>query len=228
MDKIEFLTKSSLKERGWTESAITKWLTVDHTAQNPVYKSSSPVKLYLLSEVERVESTDEFKTWLNKREDKKSSYKKATSTKRQHTKELCLDIIKSIVPPRRLDFDVLYRKAIQSYNSFHCYCPHDEGYVYSDCRDFPFINRIVVNYIRHSLMESYDEDSFASKGKVGTRDYYKAYKKAIMRVIFIVYPELEYDWESYAESCSEPRSESFISDEEINDSIKIIFSKLGG
>lgn len=195
--KRTYITKSEVKKRGWTDTIIDKWLVVDHEETNPMYKLAAPMKLYLLEDVERFEQTDDFKDWFKKKQSRKSSYDKAVKTKRCKTFNFCLNIIQQIVPPKRLSIETIKDRAISSYNSWHELNSYDYDYVTEKNVDKNFLNRICTNYIRHNMMLFYDEDAFASKNMTGTSAYYFTYKKAIMRIIFGVYPEFEYDWESY-------------------------------
>ena len=52
----EHLTKSRLKDRGWTESLINKFLgEPDLTKDNPMYRCAAPMCLYSLKRIEQVE-----------------------------------------------------------------------------------------------------------------------------------------------------------------------------
>ena len=195
--KRTYITKSEVKKRGWTDTVIDKWLVVDHEETNPMYKRAAPMKLYLLEDVEKFEQTDEFKEWFKKKQRRASSYEKAVETKREKTFNFCLDIIRQITPPKRLSIERIKYKAIESYNRWHELDVYDYNYVTDKNADKSFLNRICTNYIRHNMMSFYDEDTFASKGMTGTRASYFTYKKAVMRIIFGIYPEFEYDWESY-------------------------------
>lgn len=59
--KVELLTKACVKQRGWTESLIAKFLPhPDKTKQNPHYKSGPPMKLYRLDRVAEAEASPTF------------------------------------------------------------------------------------------------------------------------------------------------------------------------
>jgi hypothetical protein len=58
------LTASALRERGWTDAAVRRFLDPpDATARNPVFRSAAPMKLYDPARVEAVESSPEWKVW---------------------------------------------------------------------------------------------------------------------------------------------------------------------
>ena len=62
------LNKSDLKSRGWTETAIAKFLgEPDSTRQNRRYRSAAPVKLYRKARVELAEASPEFQAWRSRR-----------------------------------------------------------------------------------------------------------------------------------------------------------------
>ena len=56
-EKIYFRS-SELKQRGWTDGLIKKFLPKpDETKTNPIVKSAAPMKLYKIKRVERIEKS---------------------------------------------------------------------------------------------------------------------------------------------------------------------------
>jgi hypothetical protein len=52
--KKEYLVKSKLLERGWTNSLINKFLPEpDEIKKNPHYRKAAPMKLYLLEKIQQ-------------------------------------------------------------------------------------------------------------------------------------------------------------------------------
>jgi hypothetical protein len=53
-----------LRERGWTEAAIRRFLPEpDRTRINMLYSSAPPVRLWLRERVEAIEATEEYQAW---------------------------------------------------------------------------------------------------------------------------------------------------------------------
>jgi hypothetical protein len=56
-DESVLFTMRQLKQRGWTAALIKKFLDPpDATRPNPHYKSAAPMRLYMATRVEAVES----------------------------------------------------------------------------------------------------------------------------------------------------------------------------
>ena len=82
--KEEYATKSQLKESGWTDTMVKKFLgTPDATKTNPYYKCAAPMGLYDMKRVKRVERTKAFKEAMAKSEARKAAAEKAVVTKRR-------------------------------------------------------------------------------------------------------------------------------------------------
>lgn len=80
--KLEYLTTPRLKERGWTDAMIKKFLgEPDATRDNPHYKCAAPMKLYDTKRVERVERRKSFKEYMEASAGRKQSAQKSVQTK---------------------------------------------------------------------------------------------------------------------------------------------------
>jgi len=67
--EISLFTKTEVKERGWTEGAIKKFLgNPDKTAPNCYSKKKSEVKLFSCDRVKRIEETEQWQDWYRKLE----------------------------------------------------------------------------------------------------------------------------------------------------------------
>ena len=83
-----YISLSSLKDRGWTESIIKRYaLQHDKEAVNPYYRSAAPIKLYELHKIEAIEATEEFKELQSATLKRKEAAKKAAETKLQAMKD---------------------------------------------------------------------------------------------------------------------------------------------
>jgi len=95
--RTTFLSLSSLKSRGWTAGLVTKFLKhPDSVKPNPMFKSASPMKLYLLERIEMVENSPEFAAESEKIASRKRGAKKAVETKRGKTREMVEKMLASV------------------------------------------------------------------------------------------------------------------------------------
>jgi len=63
-----YLTKSEVKDRGWTEMAIEKLLgEPDRMRLNHLYKNTKPIKLYYEDRVLEMEATDHYREFLQRK-----------------------------------------------------------------------------------------------------------------------------------------------------------------
>lgn len=61
MNQKKYYRSSELKQRGWTEGLIRKFLPKpDETKTNPIIRSAAPMKLYKIKRVERIEKSEKF------------------------------------------------------------------------------------------------------------------------------------------------------------------------
>lgn len=77
----DYFSKASLKERGWTDTAITKFLGEEDKKAANSHNRHSPVRLYLKKRVLEIESTPEFKAWQEKSKKRSESAKKGAQTR---------------------------------------------------------------------------------------------------------------------------------------------------
>ena len=170
-----YISLSSLKSRGWTESIIKRYaLQHDKEAVNPYYRSASPIKLYELHKIEAIEATEEFKELQSATLKRKEAAKKAAETKLQAMK----DYVHSIeIQMPKMSREQVFRKAVAHYNDLWECRGRDDKYI-SDYRvlDNKTLERITANMIRHSMTD-YEDVLGRSFGKVGI-DYAHDYLRA--------------------------------------------------
>jgi hypothetical protein len=170
-EKIYFRS-SELKQRGWTDGLIKKFLPKpDETKTNPIVKSAAPMKLYKIKRVERIEKSEKFIKEMENISRRKIAARKAVETKTAKTIEWA-NSIKINVPS--IDKDKLLRKAIYHYNQYH------DTYIGSIDEDFA--NRISTNYIRHECT-NYDRVLDSLYGMVGRDKAYEIIKGKVNQVI---------------------------------------------
>lgn len=168
-----FFHSSELKQRGWTEGLIKKFLPKpDETKTNPIVKSAAPMKLYKIKRVERIEKSEKFIKEMESISKRKAAARKAVETKTAKIIEWA-NTVKINVPT--FSKDKLERNAIYHYQQYHdtIICgPIDED----------FINRISTNYIRHECTK-YDRILDSLYGSVGKQKAYDIIKEKINQEI---------------------------------------------
>ena len=82
MNQKKYYRSSELKQRGWTDGLIKKFLpNPDETKTNPVIKSAAPMKLYKIKRVERIEKSERFIKEMENISRRKIAARKAVETK---------------------------------------------------------------------------------------------------------------------------------------------------
>ena len=191
--KPEYYSQTTLKSFGFTAKMIETMLSEPILKDNPHYRCAAPMKLWLITEVDAVMQTDEFKEAVAKRESRRQGAAKAVETKRAklhaEIEEKCKQItverltIKKVrkyaISDKQDWYD--YQASMRSYNcDYRCAKNADESTV----------RRWMVNYIRHNLTQ-YDDVLFEMCGRVGCHDEYYHYREAVLAKIAEVYPELK-------------------------------------
>lgn len=184
--KNTHFTLSQIKDRGWTDVLIKKYLPEPCLLKNnPVFSSASQMKLYTKTKVYGIERRKLFKEDRIKAEERKNRAKKAVGTKIKNLLEKIKDISFSL---DLIDKHSLIRLSIQSYNDFY----GDRDYFSPSTRKSnpEFLDRICVNYLRHELT-SYDDELFEIYNKTGKQLAYKIIKTSVLELIAEKYPYLK-------------------------------------
>lgn len=190
---VERLTTTALKARGWTDSLIKRFLTEpDATAVNPHYKSGPPMRLYLLTRVQAVESSAEYQEASAKNAGLRSGARKAVESKldrmRQH-----LEAVEPPQLPTLTDVE-LQAEAIDHYNDRQAERSWLRGGMgefrpADDSSDPAFLARITVNFVRHQLSR-YEAELDAVAGKTGAVMARPKIRSLILKAIADAYPWL--------------------------------------
>ena len=191
-EKEEFLNKSKLKERGWTESMLKKILEQpDREIPNPIYKSASPVMLYSMARIKKAELSEDFQIYKTKAE-KRSRTMKEISTSKKEKLLSQIDLMEFKI--RVISMDALLNNAIRNYNDFHESKSMEFGkYDFipvAKNSERKFLERIMVNYVRHKLTR-YDSHLEILARKIGVHEAVLKIKCRILDEISKSYPELE-------------------------------------
>ena len=189
--KDDYFTTKNLKERGWTKSKIELWLKEpDKLITNPFYKSAGKMKLYLKKRVKQQERNKRFKHWLEPslatRRKISIKIKKSNDAKRE---ELLNHInnLEIVIPT--MDRKTLIDTSISHYNSMWESRGNYDKFARAD-DDVAFINRITVNYLRHTS-EHYESELESIFGKIGKDEGYQLLKKRVNEAIYKTYPFLK-------------------------------------
>lgn len=190
--KPEYLSTPKLKERGWTDGMIRKFLgEPDAMRPNPHYKCAAPMKLYELKRVERTERSKKYQAEKEASAQRRQSAAKGVATKREKSIQFARTV--EINVPL-MDYNELLKKACWSYNEWHQY--DRRGYFNEDFiparvdSDPDFLHRITINYLRHECT-SYEQQLYKLFGKTGVHEAHDILQERINDEICRVYPELK-------------------------------------
>lgn len=183
----------ALKERGWTEASIRRFLAVpDKTKPNPYYKSGPPMRLWNPERVVGIESTVEWQDFRAKSEGPKRISKKIANAKREQLLEA---IRNEPLPTIRKSGNINHvrRLACESYNRHQ---RDIESFAYASLNDAPtFLDRITVNYLRHECSD-YEAKLEQIAGKIGCGDAYELIRNRVLDAIANAYPVLRDECEN--------------------------------
>lgn len=194
MSKENYITKSKLKsDRNWTDSLIKRFLGAsDKTAPNSMYNNAAPIQLYLLEKVLKTENTDDFKQAIIKRDERKLSSQKAVETKKKNLLKYANNIeVKLSV----IDDAEHTKKATYHYEQ---YWADKRKHKFVDSTNTDFMDRIKVNYLRHSL-SNYENELYKIHGKTGVEEAVEVIRKKVYSVIAEKYPHLKEECKSQLE-----------------------------
>jgi hypothetical protein len=147
------------------------------------------VKLYRLPRVEEAEQSGAYQAFVAGNAGRRAGAQQAVATKKAG---LLAKVESWQITVPLLPFEKVRRKAIRSYNDFHEPLAWKRGYDFYPARlesDPEFLNRIMVNELRHNLSE-YDAKIVALFGKTGKREAYVILNRKIHESIAAAYPEL--------------------------------------
>ena len=186
-------TKSTLLQRGWSKSLIERFLgKPDKESLNPHYRNSSPLKLFLIERVEKVESNPAFQVELDKTK-KRSIDRKIVAEK---IRDKTLDWARSLHKPdfEKLSKESLLSEACEHYNDLWHSRGEPDKHASINASD-RFLHRITVNYLRH-VQSDYEWRLLESRGKIGTREAKIIIKHHILDAISETYPWLKRECET--------------------------------
>lgn len=175
-NEVKYVTRSTIKERGWTDSLIAKHLKApDLETKNPVYATASPMKLYDLSRVQRIERRESFLAGMKKAAPRRGNMTRKAIADRAyealynilHSKmpvPVALDWIQDISGIRRDAIVALTLVAIKRQADYDVICLLEKQY-----------NRLIAELLRE--LKSLDAELDCELGPTwkGRRETHRAY-----------------------------------------------------
>ncbi|AKB75785.1 hypothetical protein MSLAZ_2524 [Methanosarcina lacustris Z-7289] len=142
--EVEYINKSTLKERGWTDSIMKEMkLLPDKEVPNPHYPNATPMKLYHIKRIEELENTEQFRNLIAKCRSRKGKKVTAESVHRKlYSYVETVEIEVEYVPDIKLTED-----EISLYYLVHESNRDEVATIYSD----EDLDRIHWNYILDNL-----------------------------------------------------------------------------
>lgn len=195
MEKM--MTQSAILELGWTKSLINKFLPEPTCKPNPHYKKAAPMKLWNECDVFAAMETENFKDAFKKATRRKNSAQKSLVAKVQNLNERALDLARGLHITVIAD-DELRTRTLAAKQAWYNHQAYIRGTDYCgdvDCVNSETMERWIVNYIRHNLINYDAECRHLLSGQVGKNSAYVTFKKAILEKIAVAYPD-------YAAECS--------------------------
>ncbi len=216
----EMITQATVISMGWTKAMIKKLLPEPTLKTNPHYKCAAPMKLWDKDVVLAIMGTEDFASALEKSKNRKKSATKAIKTKEERLADKMIGNVKNISILVLTDDDLidaaLKEQEAHILNRLeekveYCYRNLGERATFDELEgleqelqnlkdtgirkpnDISTLNRWVVNYIRHNLV-NYSSMLYQLRGKIGKEKAYYALKNAILDKIAEVYP-------TYADEC---------------------------
>lgn len=187
----DYIGTTALRERGWTEAAIKRFLgEPDKRVPNPMYKSAAPARLYRADRASLAEASDEWKAWRQVAGKRSARSKAIASAKRA---ELLREVDALHISVPVMDPGDLARKAVRHRNTHAANWAADRGDISFDAdvstADQVTLDRWTVNYLRHRHT-SYDDDLSGMYGRVGRAEAQEAIRLRVYAVIARTYPSL--------------------------------------
>lgn len=153
----ELLTKSVIKERGWTEGAIKKFLgNPEITKKNPHYRTGPPMLLWRLETVLEAEQTSQFIEWKNKHDTRREQLRTRAINQHQQKRTLLMEWVESLdVKVPKYSKGKLFQFAINNYNELWSSRGEHEKLIYQEYSQLnpDFLHRITVNALLHALSD---------------------------------------------------------------------------
>lgn len=188
------ITKKTLKARGWTDSAIRRFLGApDKQRRNPYGGSAPPILLWRESRVLEAEASPYFQVWqevtAKRRQQASARMLELHDAWRKESIEWAESIPISVValsPQKALQL------AINHYNTHQFECGRDDYEPATINSRLSFLRRITVNYLRHCGTD-YERLLTERFGKTGVNEAIRVIRRRVYEKIAETYPDLAYE-----------------------------------
>jgi hypothetical protein len=182
------ISHPTVRERGWTDAMIRDLLgEPDATRTNPIYRSAPPARFYSLIRVQAAEAEEKF----TQRRDAAAKRSATSSAAAERKRQELLEGIAPIPSPAVavLPMAELIQRACDAYNDYQS--ANRREYDWASPRSRPdFLDRIMVNYLRHELTP-YEKRLYEVAGRVGVRDAEQMIRESVYDAIAGAYPHLQ-------------------------------------
>lgn len=192
-----FLNKSQILDRGWTASAITKFLgEPDRVARNKRNRKAK-IQLFDYDRVLSEENTAAWKKWKQGSLKRSAAAKQAAATRRRDTIAKATSRLHTIVLDPEytgLSKKALKRAAVEHFEQRELVREYRSGGNYvaetiTPRRGDPFIERITVNFLRHSGT-IYDKELDTYFSSIGVNQAKDIVREHVYGLIKTEYPYL--------------------------------------
>jgi hypothetical protein len=180
----EWLSKAAIKERGWTDAAIKRFLgEPEETRKNSHYRSGPPMQLWRVETVDEAEQKTEFTAWKAKHDCRREGLKQRAIEQHQQRRSLLMEWVDSLaIEVPNYAEDQLFEFAVANYNN-----------LWSDRKlDSEFLHRITINALLHALSD-YEYHLARVEGLTGASEARNKLKRKILTSIHKTYPNVTYE-----------------------------------
>lgn len=192
-----FLNKSQLIDRGWTASAIAKFLGEPDRVSRNRYNRKAKIQLYDFDRVLKEENTAAWKKWKQGSLKRSAAAKQAAATRRSNTIATAASRLHTIVLDPEytgLTKEALKRAAIEHFEQRELDREYRSGGNYvaekvTSRRGEQFIDRITVNFLRHNGTV-YDEELDTYFSSIGVNQAKDIVREHVYGLIKKEYPYL--------------------------------------
>lgn len=199
--KEEWLTKAAVKERGWTDSTIKKFLgSPEETRKNPHYLSGPPMQLWRVETVCEAEQDPEFIAWKAKHDCRREDLKRRAVEQHKQRRSLLMEWVDSLaIEVPKYSKAQLFKFAIENYNELWSSRGEFEKLIHQDFKELDpeFLHRITINALLHALSD-YEYHLTQVEGLTGATEARNKLKIKILTSIHKAYPDVTYqelwDW----------------------------------
>ncbi|MDD4866093.1 MAG: hypothetical protein PHQ28_02900 [Mycobacterium sp.] len=186
---------STLKQRGWTDGAIKRFLgEPDALVGNPNYRSGPKMRLYDLPRVEAADRSEQWRRWFDTTKTRRAKAS-AQQSERMNTSraELSAQINAVVIRIPYLAKDELFGAAVAHRNTQSEWHAAERGHYHDPATVFSAdpaaLQRWAVNYLRH-VETGYDWLLDSVTGRVGVTEARRLIRERVLDAIADQYPYL--------------------------------------